>query len=136
MSQGRWAGAHDDGIFCFEDEIKTKDQFLAIKLTDVRFSQSEGSERQSSVVSGQRSQPWRRAYAQRLEKSIEGTPMNLPNRSCWKPLDLDNLTRCESEFQYIIADDVDPARRQVEISYWKFRRPSEREDFRVGHAYR
>src|SRR6266508_3473270 len=62
--------------------------------------------------------------------------MDLPNHSCWKPLDLDNLTRCESEFQDIIADDVDPTRRQVEISYWIFRRPSEREDFRVGHAYR
>lgn len=47
MSQSRWSGAHDDGIFCFEDELKTKDQFLAIKVTDVRFSQSEGVARLS-----------------------------------------------------------------------------------------
>src|SRR2546425_10679029 len=31
--------AHDDRIFCFEDKLKTKCQFFAVRPADVRFAQ-------------------------------------------------------------------------------------------------
>ncbi len=45
--QSRGSEAHDDGIFRFEDELKTDGQSLVIEITDVRFAKGEGVARLS-----------------------------------------------------------------------------------------